>query len=177
MRRPVLLPERAEEALKAQLFRHEYDLIGNLRRFPLVVRYRLDVMQLHLPLGTWQQLSYEDRLLLAIAPFATQADQHALALTLNSAVRKIQDQELSALPEEPIADYRQREQVPEAIAQALARFQLVITLEQWQQLPELARFGLAKLSRHGHDNRRLGPLIDDLLYSPGTLQHAPGENI
>jgi hypothetical protein len=173
----VLLPERAEEALKAQLFRHEYDLIGNLRRFPLVVRYRLDVMQLHLPLGTWQQLSYEDRLLLAIAPFATQADQHALALTLNSAVRKIQDQELSALPEEPIADYRQREQVPEAIAQALARFQLVITLEQWQQLPELARFGLAKLSRHGHDNRRLGPLIDDLLYSPGTLQHAPGENI
>jgi hypothetical protein len=170
---PATLPcERSDDALKAQLFPHEYDLIGNLRRFPLVVRYRLDVMKLHMSLGTWQQLDYQDRLQLAIAPFSTGAEQHALTELLHQSVLRVESRELQAAPLEPIADYQQRERVPEEIASALARFRLVITLEQWRALPELARFALAKLSRHGHDNRRLGPLIDDLLYTPGALGHA-----
>ena len=168
------LSSDTDEALKAHLFPHEYDLIGNLRRFPLVVRYRLDRMQLQMSLGTWQQLGFEHRLRLACAPFSTLAEQQTLATALQAEVLKLQGTALKTLPPEPIADYRQHQRVPEEIASALAGLKLAITLAQWQALPELARFGLAKLSRHGHDNRRLGPLIDDLLYAPGDNGLPPG---
>jgi hypothetical protein len=36
---------------------------------------------------------------------------------------------------------------------------------QWQAFSELSRFGLLKLSRHGHRNRRLEALVFDLLGS------------
>jgi hypothetical protein len=161
----VSVPDHSDEALKANLFPHEYDLIGNLRRFPLVVRYRLDCMQLYMSLDSWQLLPYQDRLALASAPFATALERETLATTLQIKVLQVPGAELKTECPEPMADYLERDRVPEQIESALAHLRLAISVEQWQALPELARFGLAKLSRHGHDNRRLGPLIDDLLYT------------
>jgi hypothetical protein len=161
----------SDPELARALFVHEYDLIGNLRRFPLVARYRLDRLRVKLQLDRWQQLDYKTRREFCVAPFATPAEQADLERWLQEKMRTAGHARLELQEPEPIADFRDTASVPESVTLALARFELTIDRARWSELSELARFGLAKLSRPGHENRRLGPLIDDLFHREQGRDH------
>jgi hypothetical protein len=146
------------------LFVHEHDLIGNLRRFPLISRLRLDQLELVMPLEVWQAFSYETREAIVLDALDDQAQCQALLEKIQAEARRVMGGELERAPPKPMADFEDLSAVPAGIAQQLRRFDVELTTKGWQALSKLARFGLAKLSREGHDNRRLGPLVDDLFF-------------
>jgi hypothetical protein len=51
--------------------------------------------------------------------------------------------------------WQQGEAVPEVLRQACAQLQLSLRPDAWQQLSELERFALVKLSHPGHEHRNL----------------------
>ncbi len=151
-------------ALEQALFFHEHDLIGNLRRFPLIARLRLDVLALVMTLENWQAFSFAAREAMVLDRFDTLDQQATLRQVIQTEARRVLGQPLATALPTPMADFRNLAEAPPAIVAALQGFEVELTLKKWQELPELARFGLAKLTREGRENRRLGPLVDDLFF-------------
>ena len=161
-----------ETSLDQALFFHEQDLVGNLRRFPLIARLRLDELELSMTLADWQAFSYQTREAMVLNRFDTAADRAATREMIQSEAHRTLGRHLDSAPPQPMADIHDLTQVPASLVESLKRFDVDLTLRRWQALPVLARFGLAKLSREGHHNRRLGPLVDDLFFR----DHPSGSN-
>jgi hypothetical protein len=156
------LESERNQALAALLFGHEQELLGNLKRFPLVLRYKLDALDVGLPLSAWQQLSYQQRRALTLMPIDSEDERVAMKQMLQGLAQQVCGVVFGRALAEPLANFRDTSQVPAQVAKALAQKGLSISVKRWARLDEMARYGLAKLSREGHENRRLGPLIDDL---------------
>ncbi len=157
----------ADDALSLLLFGHERDLLGNLRRFPLIARYNLDRLGLAISLEQWQALDYATRREIALFELSSQEQTQRARVRLQAIAVKAFGAPLKAVVADPApAEYGVGAVLPERLVVALEEEFLAVPSEaQWQAFSELSRFGLLKLSRHGHRNRRLEALVFDLLGS------------
>jgi hypothetical protein len=164
-----------DDVLRALLFGHELDLVGNLRRFPLIVRYKLDRAHAAISLSQWQELSYRERRDLAILPADSEVDRRTYREVLSQVSQRHFGAAFQKATEDPDPSaYRAGAPLPLRLVEALNADGLGVPGESaWAALPELARFGLLKLSRPGHQNRRLAALVCDLF--GGGQPHAASD--
>jgi len=164
---PVTDESTGDDLLSSLLFGHELELLGNLRRFPLIVRYKLDRAASAISLAQWQILSYGERRELVLLPVMTKADLNAYKTRLAELAAAHFGQPFDAAPQDPDpSQYARGAPLPAQVIEALNNEGIEApSAARWDALPELARFGLLKLSRAGHTNRRLAALVSDVLGS------------
>ena len=141
----IAVPEKLEG-----LFEFERDLLPDLKRIPMVVRYKLDLVGLKVSLTAWNRLSLGVRKqLITEWPVRTHAERAALKEWLINWLRTTSTRPLRefVLQDPPWED---RHHLPEAIAAAAAPCTPPLTLAEWSDLELLQRFALVKLARrHG----------------------------
>jgi hypothetical protein len=146
----IAVPEKLEG-----LFEFERDLLPDLKRIPMVVRYKLDLVGLKVSLTAWNRLSLGVRKqLITEWPVRTHAERAALKEWLINWLRTTSTRPLRefVLQDPPWED---RHHLPEAIAAAAAACTPPLTLAEWSDLELLQRFALVKLARSPHERSRV----------------------
>lgn len=150
----------------ARLFRFESDFESSLRRFPMALRYKLDLCGVRLGLADWQRFPHETRRSLFCAPVATEGDRDDFVGALQSAARAFcKLDELEQMPPEATPLWQQISEVPPSVQSQIkiACPELKLELGEWIHCTELERYSLVKLSRVGHSNRGFCALLQEIL--------------
>ena len=120
----------------------------------MAVRRKLDLAGIKLKLQHWSELDEAERAeLLAWAddPAAIEAlRQHLLERSAALSAGQAKD-----LPRPDAEPWQQATQLPDVLAASCAQLGLELPSGGWEELTELQRFALVKLSHPGHEHRNL----------------------
>jgi hypothetical protein len=137
-----------------QYFKFEEDFVeDNIRCIPMIARFKLDACGIKLKLNEWSRMNEEERTCVSEYPCSSEEEIRSYRQYIKTLVRirtsnEAQDMEVDTNP-----GWANPDLIPEILAQKLAEQNNIITLKQWQDLNDLQRFVLVKLSRPGHENR------------------------
>ncbi len=129
----------------------------------MIVRYRLDLVDLKLQLGEWNRLNVDDKEAMANRPCETPTERAAYRdfvkeLVWDSCNKEVKD--LGGVD----ATWDHLEQVPSEVIDKASEWRcLPPTLAQWRGLKLLQRFALVKLSRSGHEGENFPKAIAEFL--------------
>ncbi|MCT0218277.1 nitrate reductase associated protein [Synechococcus sp. CS-1329] len=141
-------------SLHERCFAFEADFVDDLRCLPMAVRRKLDLAGVKLKLSHWHGLDPSERgRLLAWADGPEAITE--LRQWLKGRSAKLADGPAKDLEPAIAADWQQVDAVPERLRAACEQLGTAVELAQWQDLDELERFALAKLSHPGHEHRNL----------------------
>lgn len=141
----------AEEAV---FFRFEEDFIGDgIRCIPMIVRFKLDACGIKLKLSEWSRMTSEQRMYLAEAGCSTLAELIGYREYLYRTVVQLTGEPPTLIPVEENPAWSRKEEIPYPVKERLQEISLKPDLSQWQQLTDLQRFALLKLSYSGHEHR------------------------
>jgi hypothetical protein len=144
------------EAFRDHLFQYEQDKYYPLRRIPMIMRMKLDLCGVKLTIGDWSKFSREDREQLVVMPYRTQEDLVALRTRLLELAAAIDGDSMPTAPISLPAPWTITSSVPDNVCkhiQALGK--PVPSVQQWATLSDIQRFALLKLTREGHENKKL----------------------
>lgn len=135
-------------------FGFEADFTADLRCIPMAVRRKLDLAGVKLKLVHWHGLMPQERQRLLAW------DDSAEAITALRQWLLERSRELPEGPARPLepaqgCDWQQEDQWPAVLVAACRQLQLRLRPGAWQELQELQRFALVKLSHPGHEHRNL----------------------
>ena len=140
--------------LASTCFDFEADFTADLRCIPMAVRRKLDLASIKLKLQHWSELDEAER-----AELLTWADDAAAIealrqhlMTRSAALSAGQAKDLPRPDAEP---WQQATQLPDVLAASCAQLGLELPSGGWEELTELQRFALVKLSHPGHEHRNL----------------------
>tara|TARA_R110001599_G_scaffold64023_3_gene178468 strand:- start:39601 stop:40065 length:465 start_codon:yes stop_codon:yes gene_type:complete len=147
------------------LFDFEQDGRYPLRRIPMRIRFNLDACGVRFSLTAWTLLSRDEREWLLNLRCGSEQERQEYRDTLAQMLKPYADNPEAVL-EKTIIDtmpaWQQTAIVPTAMVAHLMECALPIpTLEQWQNLSNLQRFALVKLTRSGHRNSNLIPALKE----------------
>jgi hypothetical protein len=135
------------------IFRFEADFAETLGCIPMAVRMKLDTCGIKLKLAEWSKLTAEERSELLTAPCGTSDEMaHYRSRLQNLVLARTQAFPADLLVEADPA-WQNTAQVPPSLLEKAAALSVVVRLEHWQQLGELERFALVKLSRPSHESK------------------------
>lgn len=155
--------EDVSDGVEVRLFEFERHLRTSLRRFPLVVRYKLDACGAQIALEDWQRLSLAERGLLVAHPIGTPGQRATYLKTLDQIVSQRCGRLATRIAPAPLDPFGDAMAVPEQIEAQCRRDGVVpISLAQWRGLSPLAHYSLLKLSRPEHRNRGFRDLLMEL---------------
>lgn len=152
-------------------FGFEADFTLDLRCIPMAVRRKLDLAGVKLKLVHWAGLEPGERQrLLAWADDAAAIEAlRQWLLNRSETLPQGPARELPAARNEPWQQpWSGPEALPEPLLQSCLELGLTLRREGWEQLGELQRFALVKLSHPGHEHRNLPRALAefDLLAEP-----------
>jgi hypothetical protein len=134
----------------ARLFGFEVESSDNLRFIPLAVRFNLDRFGMRITLDQWQQLPYDDRVLLARFPLEDEAEveEH-----FDLALAEMMKTHANTAPEKIDRDvdpvWAHADAVPETVIRQSSLCGVCApSLSSWGRLERFQRYALAKLSRN-----------------------------
>jgi len=134
-------------------FKFEEDFVeNNIRCIPMVVRLKLDLCGIKLKLAEWSKFSIEERAILAESPCEDQFEISAYKKYLQQLVINHTGYEASELRTAETMEWTILDRIPEIIEEKIKEFRWTLSTHQWNNLNELQRFALVKLSRPGHEN-------------------------
>lgn len=140
--------------LHCRCFGFEADFSGDLRCIPMAVRRKLDLAGVKLKLQHWSELPEDERAALLAwrddAEAIARLRQHLLQRT--ASLKAGRAGELPAAAAEP---WQEADQLPAVLGASCAQLGLNLRSGGWQQLDELQRLALVKLSHPGHEHRNL----------------------
>jgi len=137
-----------------QYFKFEEDFVeDNIRCIPMIARFKLDACGIKLKLKEWSQMNEDERVNVSEYPCNTPEEvqsyrQYLKAVILYRTSNLAQDIEV-----DKNSDWANKDVIPEILKQKLSELQLSMELKQWQELNDLQRFVLVKLSRPSHENK------------------------
>jgi hypothetical protein len=144
------------EAFRHYLFQYEQDNYYPLRRIPMIMRMKLDLCGVKLTIGDWSKFSREDREQLVVMPYQTPAELAALRARLLELVAAIDGDSTPTNPISPPAPWTTTSSVPDGVCKHIqAQGMPAPTVQQWAALSDFQRFALLKLTREGHENKKL----------------------
>jgi hypothetical protein len=119
----------------------------------MIVRLKLDSCGIKLKLAEWSRLTVAEREHLANAPCGTSGEAGIYRNSLQHLVRERTGAQPSEIPIEDNPLWLRIDAIPPMVKEKLVEEGSNATLHDWQQLTDLQRFALVKLSRPGHENR------------------------
>ena len=124
------------------LFEFEQENFADLNWMPMMLRYRLDVSGLKLPLISWQNLAFSERLLLLNVSFEKDAERLAWIAELKNilVVHNLAEPK-------PLERWIDPEEIPGDVAEKLATLGIETGLGEWAKLKAVQRHALCKLAR------------------------------
>lgn len=144
------------EVFREHLFQYEQDKYYPLRRIPMIMRLKLDLCGIKLSIGDWSKFSRDEREALVMMPYATPADIAAIRTRLQELIAAYQGDSSETAAVGDDAPWSDTSTIPESVSkQILALGMPAPTVEQWAGLSNLQRFALMKLTREGHENKKL----------------------
>lgn len=138
-------------------FDFEQDFIESLRCIPMIVRYKLDTCGVKLKLDHWHNFTQQERESLVNRDCETVTHIEEYREFLQELVKEKSGQyakELTILPHPP---WLNKDEIPTDILEKLYQLNLTLDLSQWQNLENIQRFVLIKLSRPSHENHNFLP--------------------
>ncbi|MEM8810788.1 MAG: nitrate reductase associated protein [Cyanobacteria bacterium P01_G01_bin.38] len=142
-------------------FQFEADFVDSLRCIPMQVRYKLDTCGIKLKLHQWSKFSEEDRQSLVALPCQTAAEIQAYRDHLQQLVQARAGEVAKDLPVEANPDWEKSSLIPASVSEKAIETGVSLKLEHWQQLTDIQRFVLIKLSRSSHENRNFLPALKE----------------
>jgi hypothetical protein len=135
-------------------FGFENDFVeDNIRCIPMIVRIKLDAVRIKLKLSEWVKFSNQERLSLAQMPCDNDETIAAYHRFLSEIIKKHTQQEATFLSDEKLdLSWQNLEQLPTPIQKSAMEHRCNLTIKKWQQLTDLQRFALVKLSTSSHES-------------------------
>jgi hypothetical protein len=144
----------------ARLFAFEEDFVASLRCIPMAVRLKLDRCGIKLSLRQWSRFTVEDRRELLGTPCALRAELEAYRDKLARLVALRTHEAIKPLPEPPAALWEVVGATPNVVLDYAHSLGVTPpSPRQWDELSELQRFALIKLTRDNHDNVNFLPAM------------------
>lgn len=136
-----------------EFFRFEEDFVeDNMRCIPMIVRFKMDIVGIKLPLSAWARFTEHEKEALAFMPVSTCTDKTNYDNYLCGLILGRTGKEPSRILTSNF-NWEQVDEVPQELEEKTAEFGWNISLCQWRNLSKLKRFALLKLCRPGHENR------------------------
>lgn len=162
------------EAFREQLFQYEQDKYYPLRRIPMIMRLKLDLCGIKLSIGDWSKFSRDEREALVMMPYATPADIAAIRTRLQELIAAYQGDSTETATVGRNSPWADKFTVPGSVSKQIQALGVPgPTPEQWAGLTDLQRFALVKLTREGHENKKLPLALNEfgLVLKPGDSKH------
>ncbi len=137
-----------------EYFDFEDDFVEkNIRCIPMIVRFKMDKAGIKLKLAEWSRFSVEERIELAKKVCDNEAEAKEYNSYLSELIKGRTGNEATSLEIDKNPAWNDMHSVPAAVNEKAKEFGISVSLEQWQQLTNLQRFALIKLSRPGHESK------------------------
>lgn len=127
----------------------------------MIVRYKLDTCGVKLKLNHWHEFNKEEKDSLVHKPCKTAQEIKEYADYLQELVKEKTGEYAKNLKIESNPQWSNIEEIPEQVIKKTEEFNFKLTLSQWQNLDDLQRFVLIKLSKSGHENRNFLPALKE----------------
>lgn len=127
----------------------------------MIVRYKLDTCGVKLKLNHWHEFNKEEKDSLVHKPCKTAQEIKEYADYLQELVKEKTGEYAKNLEIESNPQWSNIEEIPEQVIKKAEEFNFQLTLSQWQNLDDLQRFVLIKLSKSGHENRNFLPALKE----------------
>lgn len=153
--------------MENQFFRFEEDFVeAGIRCIPMIVRFKLDACGIKLKLKEWSMMTPEERTRLAVSPCDTEHEVLEYGHQLYELVLERTGNAPTLIPIEKEPTWARMDEIPYPIKERLAEIPLACSQGQWQQLTDLQRFALLKLSYSGHEHKNFSRALEEfgLLY-------------
>jgi hypothetical protein len=137
-----------------QYFKFEEDFVEeNVRCIPMIARFKLDACGIKLKLKEWSCMIEEERKNLSEYPCATEDEIRSYRKYVKTVIlyRTSNEAQHMVVDNEPA--WADKNTIPELVEQKLASRYFYLGRDKWNQLNDLQRFVLVKLSRPSHENR------------------------
>ncbi|MDQ9169124.1 nitrate reductase associated protein [Oxalobacteraceae bacterium R-40] len=143
-------------AFTKHLFQYEQDKYYPLRRIPMNMRLKLDLCGIKLSIGDWSKFSREDREKLVMMPYEKPEEIAAIRKRLLELIAACEGDSTETEPVRSPAPWTATSSVPATVCKQIEALGLSApTQEQWADLSDVQRFALLKLTREGHENKKL----------------------
>jgi hypothetical protein len=119
----------------------------------MIVRHKLDIIGIKLPLKAWSRFGEIERNQLATAPCENEADISNYRRLVLELANKYLIKGLKELEPNDQPGWDNKENIPESLLGKLSEHNQSINILQWKSLTTLQRFALIKLSRPSHENK------------------------
>lgn len=131
-----------------------------MRCIPMVVRYKLDNSGVKMKLEHWGKFNDAEKQQCVEMPCETADEAQTYHTTLQALIESKTGSKAKVLdiPQNPLW---QQTEIPQQILEKAASCAVEISVEQWQNLTNLQRFALIKLSRPSHENHNFVPALKE----------------
>lgn len=152
-------------------FQFESDFVASLRCIPMQVRLKLDTAGVKLKLPHWHQFSDQERQNLVQQPCSNSTEAEVYRNHVQQLVTHYSGAPAKLLPIDPAPPWQATTAVPAAVIAQAAAVGQNLSPVQWQQLSDLQRFALVKLSQSNHENRNFELALQEFgLTLPSELE-------
>lgn len=137
-----------------QYFKFEEDFVEeNIRCIPMIARFKLDASGIKLKLKEWSTISEEERINFSEYPCSTIHDIDTYRRYVIKVILFRTGMVAQEMPIDQDPTWANRNKIPDSVLQKLDSLNATLTVSKWEQLTDLQRFVLVKLSRPSHENR------------------------
>lgn len=138
------------------LFQFEQDKYYALRRIPMIIRMKLDLCGIKLTIGDWSKFTREAREELVMMACTTSDEIISFRKRLLALIAACNGESVPIEPLAGKAEWMDTSAIPDGVSRQIAALsQPAPTVKQWAALSDLQRFALTKLTREGHENKKL----------------------
>ena len=148
--------------MEKHFFEFEEDFVeAGIRCIPMIVRFKLDASGIKLKLTEWARMTPEVRNHLAASACKTEEEVLRYHNFLFDLVQCLTGNAPMLIPVEKDPAWARMDEIPYTIKERLAEIGVVCSSTQWQQLTDLQRFALLKLSYSGHEHKNFSRALKE----------------
>ena len=148
--------------MEKHFFEFEEDFVeAGIRCIPMIVRFKLDACGIKLKLTEWGKMTPGVRHHLAVSACKTEEEVLTYHNFLFDLVRCLTGNAPTLIPVENDPAWARMDEIPYTIKERLEEIGVVCLHTQWQQLTDLQRFALLKLSYSGHEHKNFSKALKE----------------
>jgi hypothetical protein len=135
-------------------FNFESDFVEpGIKCVPMIVRFKLDACGIKLKLSEWSRMTLAEREHFSNAPCTSPDEVNKYRKDLQQLVLDRTGDHANEIAVEQDPLWSRTDMIPDSVSNMFAEQGISVMLNEWQQLDDLKRFALLKLSRPGHENK------------------------